>query len=254
MSLANSILNGEIQRLYVLDFGLFQVHDDGRRIGIPGYLIQTREGRNILVDTGFPARYVSDGEQAAVDDNLGSFGRVVKLGEANSPIAQLALIGLDKDSIDTLVLTHSDIDHVGAIGEFPGVPIVVGAAERALNHPRYFGERSPISWPSGVEYQRINEDTALCPGVALLYTPGHSPGHLSLMVRLPQTGVVLLTADAIARPAEMEQGFGGAWDEEKARKSANRLMSLAMHERAMIIFGHDPAQWPRLPKAPDYFS
>lgn len=51
---------GLVQRLYVLDYGLFQVHSNQRIIGIPGYLIQTLDDVDILVDTGFPARYVDD--------------------------------------------------------------------------------------------------------------------------------------------------------------------------------------------------
>ena len=54
-----------VQRLYVLDYGLFQVHSNQRIIGIPGYLIQTLDDVNILVDTGFPARYVDDPDGAA---------------------------------------------------------------------------------------------------------------------------------------------------------------------------------------------
>jgi len=54
-----------VQRLYVLDYGPFQVHRNQRIIGIPGYLIQTLDDVNILVDTGFPARYVDDPDGAA---------------------------------------------------------------------------------------------------------------------------------------------------------------------------------------------
>jgi len=153
-----------------------------------------------------------------------------------------------------LVMTHTDIDHVGGIADFPQATIVIGQAERALEKPRYFGGRSPIAWPTNVNYQIVAGDTALCPGVALLETPGHSPGHLSLLVRLPQTGVVLLTGDAISRPAEFEEGFGGAWDETRARASAQRLMSIAEREQAMVIYGHDPEQWPTLRKAPEFYS
>lgn len=248
-----SILSGTVRRLYVLDFGLFQVHDNGRVIGIPGYLIQTREGSNILVDTGFPDWYVDDPEAATLADGLDSFGRVLKLDKENLPAGQLALVGLTTADIQTLVMTHSDIDHVGGIGEFPGVTMVIGREERALARPRYFGDSSPITWPADVNTQLVHKDTKLCPGVALLSTPGHSPGHVSLMVRLPHTGTVLLTGDAIARPAEMVEGFGGAWDEAQARASAERLMAIAQRENAMVIYGHDPVQWETLRKAPAFY-
>ena len=247
-------LSGTAERLYVLDYGLFQVHENGRVIGIQGYLIQTQDGTNILVDTGFPAWYVDDLEGASLEDNLDSFGRVLKLDKENLPPAQLARIGLNPADIDLLVMTHTDIDHVGGIADFPQATIVIGQAERALERPRYFGDHSPIPWPMDVNYLIVDGDTILCPGVALLETPGHSPGHLSLLVRLPETGIVLLIGDAISRPAELEEGFGGAWNEAQARASAERLMSIAEREQAMVIYGHDPDQWPTLRKAPKFYG
>ncbi|MCB0032942.1 MAG: hypothetical protein KDE51_02895, partial [Anaerolineales bacterium] len=97
-------------------------------------------------------------------------------------------------------------------------------------------------------------DAVLCAGVALLESPGHSIGHLSLLVNLAETGMVLLTGDAISRPAEFEEGFGGAWDETQARHSAERLMAIADETAAIVIYGHDPEQWPTLPKAPEYYQ
>ena len=151
-------------------------------------------------------------------------------------------------------MTHSDVDHVGAIDRFCQAPIVIGRAERELPRPRYFGDASPISWPAGATYHLIDEDTVLYPGVAVLTTPGHSPGHLSLLVRLPETGPVLLAGDAISRPAEFEEGFGGAWNEAQARASAERLLAIAHLTGAMIIYGHDPEQWSSLKKAPHFYA
>lgn len=102
--------------------------------------------------------------------------------------------------------------------------------------------------------QLIDQDSELCPGVTLLATPGHAPGHLSLLVRLPQTGAVLLTGDAISRPSELQEGFGGAWDPGLARHHAERLLALAQQEQALVIYGHDPAQWPTLRKAPLFYE
>jgi N-acyl homoserine lactone hydrolase len=65
---------------------------------------------------------------------------------------------------------------------------------------------------------------------------------------------VLLTGDAISRPEELAEGFGGAWDEVQARASAERLLALAEREGALVIYGHDPAQWPALPKAPAHYA
>lgn len=74
-------------QLAILDYGSFQVHADGRVIGIPGYCIRAGD-RVILVDTGFPAVYMDDPEGAAAADELGSSGRVhlTAGGAAGGPV------------------------------------------------------------------------------------------------------------------------------------------------------------------------
>jgi N-acyl homoserine lactone hydrolase len=163
-------------------------------------------------------------------------------------------LGLKTADISKLILTHSDIDHVGNVAEFCHAELVLGMAERALERPRYFAQRQPLDWPEFRSLRLVETDTELCPGLTLLCTPGHSPGHLSLLLELPKTGAVLLTADAISRPSELEEGFSGAWHEELAASSAKRLMSIAREKNAFIIYGHDPVQWHRLRKAPAYYE
>jgi N-acyl homoserine lactone hydrolase len=239
-------------QLAILDYGSFQVHEDGRIIGIPGYCIRVAQ-RVILVDTGFPVAYINDPLAAAQADGLTGFGQIYALGQANRPAAQLALLGLRPEAITDMIVTHTHIDHIGGLADFPQAQLIVGVAERALPAPLYWADRRPLAWPDAT-YRLIDADTEILPGLSILATPGHSPGHLSLMLDLP-TGTVLLTADALSRPAELhERRFAGAWDAAQAEAQALRLMELAATRRATVIFGHDPAQWPLLPKAPQWFS
>ncbi len=243
------MLTGRPERLWVLDFGLFRVAEDGRVIGIPGFAIRTDAGETVLVDGGFPERYAADPE-AGARDRLDGFGQVLACGAANLPRAQLALAGLARP--DLLVLTHSHIDHVGALDLFPGAPLVLGAAERALPRPICWPGARPMAWPRRPTIP-VDADTCLAPGLTLLSTPGHTVGHLSLLVELPETGAVLLTGDAISRPAEAEGGFDGAADPAEAERSAARLAAIARSTGAFVMYGHDPAQWDQLRRAPDCY-
>lgn len=243
------ILQGRPTHLYVLDYGLFRVHQNGRVIGIPGFLIQTDAGEAILVDGGFPAKYARDPEAASREDDLGAFGEVLRCGPENRPEAQLALIGLAPLDITHCLLTHSHIDHIGALDSFLHAPMILAAAERALPQPLYWGDVQPMDWPER-DYITLVSDSPIGPDIQVLRTPGHTPGQISLLVTLPETGPVLIASDALSRPAELDTDFSDATDPKRARQSAQRLGGLARDSAGMMIYGHCPHQWPRLRKAP----
>ncbi|ABG29816.1 MBL fold hydrolase [Roseobacter denitrificans] len=247
------LLHGRPARLAILDYGLFQVHEDGRIIGICGYLIQTTAGENVLIDTGFPAKYGVDHAAATEEDALGDFGQVLSLTETNLAPAQLALLGLARSDIDLMIQSHTHIDHVGFIGGFPGVPILIAATERALPRPLYWSGKQALEWPDA-DYIELQSDTRLGPGFDVLLVPGHAPGQLAFVLELPHTGAVVLTSDAISRPSELDTDFAGAWDAPLARQHANRLMRRAQDDKAMVIYGHCPAQWSELRKAPNWYD
>lgn len=250
---AEGFVKGRASALFVLDYGLFRVHANGRVIGICGFVIQTDASETILIDTGFPAKYAHDTEAATQEDRLYEFGEVLQCGPENMPEAQLAKLGLSSKDVTLHICTHTHIDHIGGLADFPGAPILISQAERELPKPLYWGAVQPLDWPER-QYLVIDHDTALGPGVDILMAPGHAPGQIALMVRLPNTGFVLLTSDAISRPAEIEEKFEGSWNEAAAIGSANRLMALARDKDAFVIYGHSPEQWPNIRKAPEGYD
>ncbi len=106
--------------------------------------------------------------------------------------------------------------------------------------------------------QRRNVE--LVPGVELIETSGHVPGHQVVLVRLPQTGPVLLTIDAAAMEAELDpltrlENNGADLDPARARESARRLFELVKREAVTLtVFGHDENLWPTLKKAPEFYN
>ena len=253
-TLDGPLLAGRPDRLYVLDYGLFEVTAavPPRIIGLAGFLVRTDAGEWALFDTGMPRDYAADAAAAGARDGLGAFGEVRSLGPGNLPEAQLALAGAE---VTAMVQTHTHIDHAGGMGGFPGlgdVPVVIGAAERAMARPAPgFGDGG--DWPD-MDWRLLEGDADLGPGLRLLSVPGHAPGQLAALVELPETGAVLLTCDAISRPAEMWKGFDTARDVEASMESAGRLMRLAEETGAWVVWGHDPGQWRVLRKAPDWYG
>ena len=249
---ASGFVKGRPNALYVLDFGLFKVHSNGRVIGICGYLVQTDQGENILIDSGFPQKYNRDPAAATQEDRLYEFGEVLECRPEHSVHAQLSKLGLSADDINLYICSHTHIDHIGGLGDFPNAPILISAAERALDAPLYWGQMRPVDWPEAT-YLQIEADTQIGPGFDVLMAPGHAPGQIAMMLELPETGAVLLTSDAISRPAEIDEKFAGSWDEEAALASALRLMEMSEARIAFVIYGHAPDQWGTLHKAPEAY-
>ncbi|MEZ4706474.1 MAG: hypothetical protein R3A44_04670 [Caldilineaceae bacterium] len=84
------------------------------------------------------------------------------------------------------------------------------------------------------------------------------PGHQSVLVRLPKTGTILLTIDAVpfaAGFARDEQAAASNPNGEAGRASTLKLLDLAEREQiALVIFGHENAQWETLRKAPAFYE
>lgn len=235
------------QRLY-----LMQVAAAPPPIGAPivCYLIQTGDGRNILIDSGLPANiHTLQLPPGFPDPIMGS-----------DVIEQLALLGLRPDDIDLLICTHFDIDHAGHHGAFPGAKLVAQRKHydvASSGHPRFVQTRSQWDQPES-SYRLVEGDTELLPGLELIETSGHTPGHQSILVRLPATGPVLLTIDAVPTQSSFipdRKAGPGDDNEEVLRASTRKLLDLVQREQvALVIFGHDAEQWQTLKKAPDYYG
>jgi N-acyl homoserine lactone hydrolase len=235
------------QRLY-----LMQVAAAPPPLSIPisCYLIQTGDGRNILVDSGLPANIHTVQLPPGLPTPI----------MGSDVIEQLAQLDLRPDDIDLLICTHFDIDHAGHHSAFPRARLVVQRKhyEVASNgHPRFVQTRPQWDQPEA-RYQFVEGDTELLPGLELIETSGHTPGHQSVLVRLPTTGPVLLTIDAVPRQSSFApdcKAGPGDDNEETLRASTRKLLDLVQREQvSLVIFGHDTEQWETLKKVPDYYG
>ena len=104
----------------------------------------------------------------------------------------------------------------------------------------------------------VDGDTELLPGLELIETSGHVPGHQSVLVRLPKTGAIVLTVDAVPFGAGFtrdEQEESSNPNGEAGRASTMKLLDLVEREHiGLVIFGHDNEQWKTLKKAPEFYE
>ena len=207
----------------------------------------TGDGKNILIDSGLP-EIMPEGE--------------TEFENGQDVIEQLASIGLKPDDIDTVISTHYDIDHAGRHAAFTKAQYVVQHVHHldAATNPRFAANRP--HWDQPMERIRlVDGDTELLPGLELIDTSGHVPGHQSVLVRLPKTGAILLPIDAVPfgegfTRDEQDDGSGGSNpDAEAIRASTIKLLDLVEQEHiGLVIFGHDKEQWETLKKAPEFYE
>jgi N-acyl homoserine lactone hydrolase len=219
----------------------------------PGYLIQTDDGTNVVVDTGVPKSEVGAYRE-------GSEQLVWKMDEEDYVVRQLERIGVAPADVHYVISTHYDGDHAGNHEDFPSAEFVVQRAhhEAATQGAERFAKMRQHWDAPGLRVRQVDGDTELLPGVELIESGGHVPGHQSVLVRLPNTGPVLLAIDAIPFSSHMDPDTREItvfdMDEAGVRASTRKLVDLARREDAMIVHGHDPAQWAELKKLPDFYD
>jgi N-acyl homoserine lactone hydrolase len=214
------------------------------QIPIVCYLVQTGDGKNILIDSGLPEIIPEDSSE---------------FENGKDVIKHLANLGLKPDDIDTVISTHYDGDHAGRHAAFTKAVYVVQRAHHldAANNPRFASIQA--EWDQPMERIRlVDGDTELLPGLNLIETSGHVVGHQSVLVRLPKTGTILLTVDAVPFAEGFTrdgQGDGSNPDAEAIRASTIKLLDLVEREHiGLVVFGHDPGQWETLKKAPEFYE
>ncbi|MBX5443035.1 MAG: N-acyl homoserine lactonase family protein [Solirubrobacteraceae bacterium] len=239
----------------------------GRRSGwipcpIPAFLVDHPTAGPILVDTGLHGSAATD-----PTDSLGPvLGRVldVRMRPEQALPAQLEALGIDPREVAAVVMTHLHYDHAGGIAQFPQATFVVSAAEwaAASRHGLSKGYRArqfdhAVDWRT-VDYEHPDVGSFATFGravdllgdgsVRLVFTPGHTPGHQSVVVRLHDREL-LLAGDAVHR---REAIAGGELpllceDDHLYRRTVGEIRAyLERTPGAIVIPSHDAGLWPTL--------
>ena len=153
--------------------------------------------------------------------------------------------GVDADEIEAIANCHLHADHSGQNLLFPGVPIYVQPAEWEAAHRPDYTILEWVDFP-GARIEEVAGDHEPVPGIRIFATPGHSPGHQSIVIESPG-GPLLLAGQAVYSHGEW-QGIDGAREgASSARDTAAYVRSVA-RLRALnpkrVLFGHDRQGWP----------
>lgn len=225
----------------------------------PVFLIRHPGAGPVLVDTGF--------HPSVVNDPKHSFGRALNfalrpsLESGSDVVSQLRARGIDPSQVTTVILTHLHADHASAISELPDATFVVSEPEwEAAIQPRSLtqGYRH-AQFDHAFDYRTVSYDGPLVRSYAtfgrtfdlfgdgsvrLVFTPGHTVGHQSVICRLKANDFMIggdaayLMRQIEDRNAPLPQVVD---DEHNYRRSLREIQLFReQYPDAIVTPGHDP--------------
>jgi glyoxylase-like metal-dependent hydrolase (beta-lactamase superfamily II) len=235
-------------KLWRLDCGLFDIDDlEGKgRVLMPVSCYLVRHGDQfVLFDAGL--------DSALAVQSQRQNGQTLSLKRTIAD--QLTEIGVDTNKVGTLIVSHYHGDHHGQAETVPNARLLIGAGDAAaLRGEDDKGALAP--WLEGKwTVDEINADHDLFGDgrVVVLHTPGHTPGHLALLVRAGDKAYIL-TGDLVHDRDQLAERkpSGNHVDKVRGKAEIERVLALAEREKAVIVVGHDQhdiALLPTFPKA-----
>jgi glyoxylase-like metal-dependent hydrolase (beta-lactamase superfamily II) len=251
---APATAQGTVERLYVIECGQGHVSDLSR--WSPGvnvgktteyvtncYLIKHAQGY-LMWETG-----VGD-ELVAVPEGRGSFTRWRLKRTLKS---QLDEIGVQPSEVKFVAASHTHFDHIGNVELFPQSMLLMQKAEYewpdADGKPR-FKPAHPVTKIVG-DHDVFGDGSAV-----LLATPGHTPGHQSILVRLARTGPLLITGDAAHFRENWEYRRVPSFNTDGGQTLASmeRLAAILATTKAQLWIHHDKPTADAQKKSPAFYD
>ena len=229
-------------------------HGEYIRAPILAYLIETANGR-ILYDVGCDYRKIADTALRAkfFDPMRPLFDPPTMRDEQRIP-RYLAPLGLASTDIDVVFIGHLHFDHAGGICDVPGCEVHLQADELAAARSGLDDGVFPDELATADQWHLQIGEYAVAPGVHAIASPGHTAGHMSLLIELPKGRPVILCGDAadLTENLQDEIAPGYCWqgNEVLARVSILKLNQLARDENAELWPNHDIAFFESLPPFP----
>jgi glyoxylase-like metal-dependent hydrolase (beta-lactamase superfamily II) len=211
------------------------------------YLIHHTQGW-LLWDTG-----ITDAIAAKPDGEAPADPRMTHWRRPKTLASQLEMLGVKPADIKYVAVSHTHPDHIGNVEMFPQTMLLVQKAEYEWPSPLGVGRfklEHPVTKLEG-DYDVFGDGS-----VTLLATPGHTPGHQSLLLKLPNTGAIVLSGDAVHFKSNWDNRRvpSGNTDKDKTLASMQRIADILAKENAQLWINHDKAQRDTLKMAPAYYD
>lgn len=216
---------------------------------IIGAAVETEKGW-ILLDTGIGRTLLED-----EPSRTGIYrSEEQPWGVGEDPfLSALEKVGLQPRDFALAAVSHLHVDHTGGLRHLAraNVPVFVQREELAFARERAgLGEAyfRPDYVDAGIDWRELEGDADLAPGVRALSTPGHTPGHMSYRVHLPETGTWLLAMDAADLAENLNDRVppgptADPSDAARAEASLHRLLDERDVLDARLVPGHDTVFW-----------
>jgi glyoxylase-like metal-dependent hydrolase (beta-lactamase superfamily II) len=249
-------------RLYVIDCGtlIYNKPEDYRltreevadtNMAVPCFLVIHPKGI-LLFDTGLPDHLVG----RPIYENIEEGYAQLKL---NTLRGQLADIGVSPGDITYLAVSHTHWDHIGNVGDYAAATWLSQEAELDLISgphavPEVAAAFAPLARSRTVVFAG-DHDVFGDGTVILKFTPGHTPGHQSLYVKLAKTGGVVIAGD-LYHYAEERTLRRMPPEEEVTATPASRAMieQFLVQKKAQLWIGHSIAFFRNAEKSPGWYE
>ena len=252
--------DSRLAKLHALGFR--QPRSEWVPLPIVAFLVEHPGGGPFLIDTGF---HPSVGENPK--ENLGRLlsatsAATVEMDDSYTAPERLRARGIDPSSIGLVVMTHLHYDHASGISQFPGATFVVTEREWSAAHRRgsalhgYVGGHfdHPFDWrtldfhaPGVTSFATFGRSLDLFGdgSVIALFTPGHTHGHMSVLLRTSGQEVLVI-GDAAYTRRTLRTGQRPAYadDMHLFDRSLREIQLFAEQSpEALLIPGHDMGAW-----------
>jgi N-acyl homoserine lactone hydrolase len=172
----------------------------------------------------------------------------------------LAQLKVTPEQVKYIGISHFHGDHIGQANALPQATLLIGKGDwdvlTSAKPPSNANPQLVSHWISGggaVEPVAQDKDIFGDGTVIMLNTPGHTPGHHSLLVKLAQMGPVILTGDAVHFRENYEQDGAPSFNFDRAQTlaSIDRIKKVAANLKATVVIQHDVRDVMKLPAFPE---